>query len=478
MANTVKFNLGIRYSVVISGAIFIIVVVLSVLQLIRYQNTADQLRQVSSDSMRDNLVNEIRQRGESVGAVLVERLVNPVYRLDMLQMYELIDETARLRGVSYVYLVDTDNRIIHDGTRDVSGYGKSWEAVDPGGLSGESVLSLPAEKQALQIGKPVSLADTQLGVLYLGMSLAPAAEKTAAIDANLGDMLRIHQSNNIKRLIAYSVVLLIVGILLALAISRRFARPIRQLAQFALDVGQGDYLQPPHLDRADEIGLLATSLSEMSANLRQSIGEAEYLAYHDSLTRLPNRAQLKRFLGSAIEVALDANTSLAVLLIDLDNFKEINDTLGHEAGDEFLQAFSQRLSNSIVIPKSQTAVIGPLQNATIARLGGDEFTIVLENVGSVEAAERAARFVLNLLTEPFDIKGNSIAIGASIGITICPEHSDDMSGLLRGADIAMYQAKARGKNNYCVYEESMDASAARQFLFQSGLHRAIRSDKQ
>ena len=109
MANTAKINLGIRYSIVISGAIFIIVVVLSVLQLIQYQNTADQLRQVSSDSMRDNLVNEIRQRGESVGAVLVERLVNPVYRLDMLQMYELIDETARLRGVSYVYLVDTES---------------------------------------------------------------------------------------------------------------------------------------------------------------------------------------------------------------------------------------------------------------------------------------------------------------------------------------------------------------------------------
>lgn len=473
-----KINLGARYSIVISGVIFVIVAILSVLQLSQYQKTAEQLRQISSDTMRDNLVNQIRQRGESVSSVLVERLVNPVYRLDMLQMYELIDETAKLPGVTYVYLVDTNNRVIHDGTRDVSAYGESWGAINADNANGDAVLSLPDFPQALQIRKPVSLADTELGVLYLGMSLAPVVEKTAAINAALADMLRIHQSNNVKSLVAYSAALLLAGTLLALVISRLFVRPIHQLAQFAVDVGQGKYVQPPHVDRADEIGLLATSLNEMSTNLRQSIGEAEFLAYHDSLTRLPNRAQLKRLLRAAVEVALNANTSLAILLIDLDNFKNINDTLGHEAGDEFLQALAQRLSNSLVASESPTAVIAPLQNATITRLGGDEFTIVLENVGSNEAAERAARYVLSLLAEPFNIKGNSITVGASIGMTFCPEHSDDISELLRCADIAMYQAKARGGNNYCVYEESMDANAARYFLFQSGLHKTVTADEQ
>jgi len=473
----VKINLGARYSIVISGAILIIVAILSVLQLVQYQNTSEQLRQISSDTMRDNLVNQILQRGESVSSVLVERLVNPVYRLDMLQMYELIDETAKLPGVSYVYLVDTDNRIIHDGTRDVAAYGQRWGTKDVADTNGEAVFSVPDSPEALQISNPVSLADTELGVLYLGMSLAPVVEKTAAIDANLGDMLRIHQSNNIKRLIAYSVVLLLAGTLLALMISRLFARPIRQLAQFAVDVGQGQYVQPPHVDRADEIGLLATSLNEMSTNLRQSIGEAEFLAYHDSLTRLPNRAQLKRLLRAAIDVALNDNTSLAILLVDLDDFKNINDTLGHEAGDEFLQAFAHRLSDSLVGHESQTAVVAPLRNATLTRLGGDEFTIVLEHVDSNEAAERAASYVLNLLMEPFNIKGHPITVSASIGITFCPEHSDDMSELLRGADIAMYEAKARGGNRYRVYEESMDSNAARQFLFQSGLYKAITTDE-
>lgn len=186
----------------------------------------------------------------------------------------------------------------------------------------------------------------------------------------------------------------------------------------------------------------------------------DYLAYHDTLTGLPNRALFLDRLEHAIHRAQRDNTLLALLIIDLDQFKNINDSLGHFAGDMLLQEAAHRFLNAI-----RTA-------DTVARLGGDEFTVLLENIKHVETVEEVAEKILKEFTEAFEVEKNKIYITASIGIVMYPMAKDEMDDLLRAADTAMYHAKASGRNCYRFYQASMAAVAHNRLNLANSLHDA------
>jgi diguanylate cyclase (GGDEF)-like protein/PAS domain S-box-containing protein len=162
----------------------------------------------------------------------------------------------------------------------------------------------------------------------------------------------------------------------------------------------------------------------------------KHLAHHDHLTGLPNRSLFIDHLEQAIKMARRRKHRTAVLFLDLDGFKQINDTLGHEAGDQLLRDVSTRLRR--VIRDSDVA----------ARIGGDEFTFVLSDIGPAENAAGVARKIIEVLSEDFHLKGEPCSIGGSIGIAVFPEHADHHEDLLRKADEAMYTAKKSGKNTY------------------------------
>jgi diguanylate cyclase (GGDEF)-like protein/PAS domain S-box-containing protein len=162
-----------------------------------------------------------------------------------------------------------------------------------------------------------------------------------------------------------------------------------------------------------------------------------YQAFHDALTDLPNRTLLNDRLQQAIRSADRDGTSVALFLMDLDRFKEVNDTLGHHYGDLLLQKVAMRLRDGI------------RESDTIARLGGDEFAILLPQVDE-EGAVLVARKILDLLDQPFVVQGHRFDVGASIGITVFPEHGDNAATLLRRADIAMYVAK-RGQRGCVIF---------------------------
>jgi len=188
----------------------------------------------------------------------------------------------------------------------------------------------------------------------------------------------------------------------------------------------------------------------------------EYQAMHDSLTGLPNR----NFLYKRIDEALQANagSNIGLLLVDLDRFKEINDTLGHYAGDTVLQQIGPRLDRL-------------LHNVgTVARLGGDEFAIMLRDVTSTDAILRIASQVLNTIREPFDLSGYHAEIGASIGISLYPEHGQTTSQLMRCADVAMYIAKNRG-SGYSLYDADLDEHSPRRLTLMTGLNNAIQNNQ-
>jgi diguanylate cyclase (GGDEF)-like protein len=187
----------------------------------------------------------------------------------------------------------------------------------------------------------------------------------------------------------------------------------------------------------------------------------EYMAYHDALTGLPNRSMFSRLLSKRIAESSGSDSPFAVAFLDLDRFKQINDTLGHEAGDQLLQEVAVRLKACV------------RDFDAVARLGGDEFVVLLSNTGADSYAKTVAQRILALTAKPFTLIGQEFRVTASIGISVYPQHGLDEQTLTKNADIAMYQAKAEGKNNFQFYSEQLNANSLERLTLESSLRHAL-----
>lgn len=190
-----------------------------------------------------------------------------------------------------------------------------------------------------------------------------------------------------------------------------------------------------------------------------------FQAYHDTLTHLPNRALLKDRLEQSIALAKRKSSMLSVMFLDLDRFKNINDTLGHLAGDKLLQSVAVRLNKCI------------RECDTLSRVGGDEFTILLPEILSDNDSKSVAQKILKALREPFDLDGENVFISASIGVAHYPENGDSIEALLKHADIAMYAIKNKGKDGYQFYTDNMHEELSAHITLENDLRRAMPSDQ-
>ncbi len=219
---------------------------------------------------------------------------------------------------------------------------------------------------------------------------------------------------------------------IAMLLGRQFARPIHQLSEVSGRIARGDYNAVLQVrTRISEIADLAESLDHMRHELVKKSNEMLHQARHDHLTGLPNRALLQQRVDAALKGARDQDSSMAFLLIDLDRFKEVNDTLGHLTGDAVLRFAAERIHSCV------------RETDTAARLGGDEFALLLPATGG-GSAEAIARLVSERLQEDFKVKDHRLKLGASIGIALYPEHGDSYERIIHCADVAMYAAKRSG----------------------------------
>ena len=194
--------------------------------------------------------------------------------------------------------------------------------------------------------------------------------------------------------------------------------------------------------------------------------ELRYLANYDTLTSLPNRSLLSERLSRAIVRARRENGKVAVLFIDLDRFKDINDSLGHATGDRILRAAAARVQQTVGAQH------------TVARLSGDEFTVVLEDIGALDDAEDIAQRIIDAFMQPLSFGERlELAVSPSIGISLYPDHAQVPTDLLKHADTAMYQAKSAGRHTYQVYSESMDEKTRHRAILASALRRALERDE-
>ncbi|MEO8102668.1 MAG: EAL domain-containing protein [Betaproteobacteria bacterium] len=320
-------------------------------------------------------------------------------------------------------------------------------AVGRGAGGGTIDLNLDDQEYEARLAMIEQQGDTQI-IAVLQRSLAEGIEP----------FKRVSSAFLVLALLAF-----VVSVIGSVLIARNITRPINTLADVARRIQDGDYGQTVEVEQKDEIGALAASFNHMLAGIASREKENLRLAFEDHLTGLPNRAMFHDRLVQALLLAKRAAQPVGVMMLDLDRFKYVNDTLGHPVGDMVLKEVALRLRTLL------------RESDTVARLGGDEFAILLPS-GEPERTSIVAHKVLHSLESPIVVQGQPIDIGTSIGIVYYPEHGEDANMLMRHADIAMYAAK-RAKSGFATYDMRLEEDRQDHLTLLGELRRAIDQDE-
>lgn len=266
-------------------------------------------------------------------------------------------------------------------------------------------------------------------------------------------MIKALVQNRIQMFVILVLITLLVLFMLHIFVNRRFTEPLAQLMRQIKNIEEGDYRLTPTLDTDDElkvisenINRLAETIENREAQLKASQKSMEFLSLHDPLTALPNRRFYMARLNHAIENAKRNNVKLSVMFLDIDQFKQLNDTRGHDIGDKLLQKVSERLSKTL------------RSVDTLARIGGDEFNVLIENVSHLEEIESVGEKLIEVFAEPFAYEPEEFfRVNASIGIAVFPDDGMDGTTLIRHADMAMYHAKEQGGACYRFFSSEISS---------------------
>jgi len=417
-------------------------------------------------SLREQGRTALADRGVQLASFLADALTNPVYYTDLLTAREVVRSALGQPDVVYVLVYDEQGRVIHDGSRDISRFGQIMD--DPLALpsigSHESLVQWSAK--LLDASAPIAIGDLHLGGIRVGLSLQRMEAASLAESASAHERFRRAFAGPAHVLAIGFLVMLVWIAVAGWLVARGLVRPIHQLAARATEIEGGHFPARINSRRRDELGDLIRAFGRMSEAVRRHHHDIRKLAYHDSLTGLSNRLMFRELLDEAIAKQRGSGVGLALLFVDLDDFKRINDTLGHDAGDEVLIEFAGRLKHTLIAHNATT-------HPVLARLGGDEFVALVSAEHARADGERAAMALLDALKCPFLIGDRRLLVGASIGITIFPDDAQTSKLLLKHGDLAMYQAKQRGKNCYHFFAGHLTEIAEERLVLEHDLREAL-----
>ncbi|MCO4786041.1 MAG: EAL domain-containing protein, partial [Marinomonas atlantica] len=266
---------------------------------------------------------------------------------------------------------------------------------------------------------------------------------------------------------------LVIGIgLILFMVRHHITKPLNQLKQSFKEIETNNFDAPINLNRTDEWDVIENAFNRMASRLKKTYRDLENersklheLAHQDPLTGLANRLLIYKSIDTAISEAKRSHQHFALLYLDIDHFKTVNDSMGHSAGDVLLQEVSQRLSN-LVEPSDM-----------VSRLGGDEFMILVHSTQNITEAAMLAEAVNEVLRKPFIIEQETLFVGSSVGVCLYPEHGGSAETLVRNADTAMYHAKRGGRDSHCIYKDVMTSEAHNLMSKSSGLKQALLSNE-
>ena len=422
-------------------------------------------------ALQQGLTDKTEQIGKFVALVSHEAMLG----LDFATLDAYMREITRQEDNVYAVLRSANGTVLSAHLPTAAGQGGA-QRIDPN-ESMPTIAKLKAQANIMQFQFPIRFAEREIGYIDIGVS--PARVHAVA------------RANLISELLENLLIIAILAACIYFVFRYHALRPIQHLITGANRAAAGDLDHPVSAHANDELGILTQTFNRMMGALKASVQqkdvamsqlrdlnatlekrvdertaslaavnkELEFLALHDTLTHLPNRALLHDRLQQNVLAAMREDKALSVLMIDLDHFKEVNDSLGHNAGDVLLQEVAHRL-------RAQLRSVD-----TVARLGGDEFAVILPNTDG-RGAVLVAQKLLHALEPPCTIDGNVLSIGASIGIATFPDHGHDISVLIRCADVAMYSAK-RERNGFAVYQSDDDKHTPTRLSLIGDLRRAI-----
>jgi len=464
-----KLRVGLRAHFALLAAVVLLASLSLVLLVLQRQSAAHRdVQALSLQSIHDFSSKRMLSQGEAAATQLADSLVNPLYYFDLDAIGSALLNVLRQPDVSYVLVYDNEGRVIHDGSQDISTYGQSMS--DPFAYEVLSITDVHVQSNdaLMDIAAPIRIGDQRLGGVRIGYSLAgvKADERQvgAIMSGRLGEIGR-SQLLWMGLLLAGMVALLVA---IGFALQRALVSPVRQLADAAREIEVGNFeANVPTTRRDDEVGDLMRAFAHMRDSIVRHDRDIRRMAYTDALTGLSNRLAFRELLDQRVAEGNGSASQLALLFADIDDFKRVNDTIGHDAGDEVLMQFSSRIREVIDLHRGG--------GAELARFGGDEFVILLKGGDGEDIRERAERLADALVRElgrPIPVHGRQVFLGISIGIALFPDDATDVSVLMKNGDIAMYQAKVAGKNCYRFYSRVMDQAVERRVRMEQDLRGA------
>lgn len=344
--------------------------------------------------------------------------------------------------------------LLHPDPAQTFGFDKGRRVLLQEQFEGTANLVAGKAEQALVEARDGPYAKAPIVAAFTAHKISVSSAESQLIIGLAQPMSSVLEQANRLGVITLRIVLVLCAacVLLAAIVARAVTYPINTMSRAAQHFAEGYPVSGLPLERSDEIGVLARSFQRMQNQIRQQLAELlrrrselEQLAQHDSLTGLPNRLLFAEHVERALTSARRDETRLALMFIDIDKFKLINDNLGHAFGDLLLKEFANRIRS--VLRESDTP----------ARIGGDEFVVLLHTVQDDLDASTVAEKLRQAINQPFDLEGQSLAVSACIGIALYPEAGTDLPSLSRHADQAMYRAKENGRNAVTIYSPTAES---------------------
>jgi diguanylate cyclase (GGDEF)-like protein len=461
-------GLHARFSLVVAATLVLMLAVVGVM-LQRQAAAQQEVVGVSRDSMRTLVGERLRTHGEALASQLSEALANPLYYFDLGAITAITRNVMRQPDVAYVIVYDARGNIIQDGNGDVAAYSQAMR--DPMAYEALSAQGLHTQwsDRYLDVSSPISVGEQRLGGVRVGYSLASIRSDESRAAQALGTHLREIGKRDLLWVGGLLAMLVALGASASLVLQRALVRPVRQLAAVAHEYESGNYAASvPESHRHDEIGELMRAFRRMGASVARHDRDIRRMAYTDALTGLGNRLAFREHLDQRLTQLRGLGRQLALLFADIDDFKRINDTLGHDVGDEVLVRFANRIRGAVEQYGS---------HATLARFGGDEFVILLEAGDRPGEDMRAlatglAETLVEELARPIVVQDRQVFLGISVGVTLFPDDATGATMLMKNGDIAMYQAKVAGKSCHRFYSRAMDQAVERRVRMEQDLRGA------
>ena len=464
-----RIRLGLRGQMLglLGLMMFLVIIIFSMLWMNEKSNhrAMVSLTEVAMGSIDQE---SLKRKGEALVTRWAPDMSTAILSKDLASLQKKLHDLKKHNDVVYAIAFDNQGLIVSD-TGDENSSGNPM--VDPlasavtTAVSENKIISQWNEK-LLDISAPLLVAGKRVGGLRIGMVLDTQSASNISLLQPLKNNLKQSNDRHWRWLLATTIGMFVIALGLLYLLERHVISPVRDLSLATDQMEQGRYADVNlSSNREDEIGGLTRAFARMSAGVARHDREIRRMAYTDSLTGLANRLAFREVLEARLLTLQAHSGELALLFIDLDDFKRVNDTLGHEEGDEVLNQLSLRVKNTLEkhgLPGSQ-----------VARFSGDEFILLFLKSEIRNSSSELAEDLLAEVRKPLNLNGNPLYLTASIGITLFPFDANAAGVLLKNADIAMYQAKVAGKNCYRFYSRAMDQAVERRVQLEQDLRGAF-----